>query len=74
MEDCARETRRQWYRTDSVPASEPVAAVGYPPANDADRNGGQYGPHDWQGEVGYQPKRNEGGPEDFALHSFILTR
>ncbi len=57
-----------------IPPSEPVAAVGQPPAKDADGNGGQQRPHDRQGEVRYQPKRNESGPEDLAFHSSILAR
>jgi hypothetical protein len=54
--------------------SEPVAAVGHPPTNDADGNRRQQRPHDGQCEVGYQPERNESGPKDLAFHSFILAR
>ncbi len=57
-----------------IPASEPVAAVGYPPAKDADGNGGKKRPHDGQSEVCYQPEQNENAPEDLAFHSSILAR
>ena len=57
-----------------IPASEPVAAVGHPPAKDADGNRGQQRPNDGQGDICYQSQRNEGSPEDLALHSFILAR
>ena len=57
-----------------IPLSEPVAAIGHPPAKDADGNGGQERPEDGQREIRDQPQRDEDGPEDLALHSFILAR
>ncbi len=54
--------------------SEPVAAVRQPPAKDANGNRRQQRPKDGQGEIRDQPQRNEGSPEDLALHSFILAR
>ena len=58
----------------SFPTSEPVAAVGYPPAKNADRNRRQERPEDGQAEIRYEPQRNERGPENLALHRFILAR
>ncbi len=55
-----------------IAASEPIAAVGHPPAKDADGNGGQQRPQDGQREVRNQPERNKGSPEDLALHFLIL--
>lgn len=57
-----------------IAASEPVAAVGDPPAKNADGNSGQQRPQDGQAEIGYQTEGDEDAPEDFALHSLILAR
>jgi hypothetical protein len=57
-----------------IRASEPVAAVGHPPAKDADGDGGQKRPYDGQGEIRYQSQRCEGNPENLTLHSLILAR
>src|SRR5438477_624540 len=57
-----------------IPASEPVAAVGHPPAKDAGRNRGQKRPYDGQSEVRRQSQRDESSPEDLALHTYILAR
>ena len=56
------------------PASEPVAAVGHPPAKDADGNGSQQRPQDGQGEIRNQSEHDKGSPEDLALHFIILAR
>jgi len=56
------------------PASEPVAAVGHPPAEDADGNGSQQRPQDGQGEIRNQSEHDKGSPEDLALHFIILAR
>ena len=54
--------------------SEPVAAVGNPPAYEADGNGGEHAPHQRQGNIGDQAKRDEDGPKYFALHFYIVAR
>src|ERR1700731_159535 len=56
------------------PASEPVAAVGHPPAEDADGNGSQQRPQDGQGEIRNQSEHDKGSPEDLTLHFTILAR
>lgn len=53
---------------------KPVAAVGDPPADDADGDGGQQTPQQGQSEIGNQTQRDEDGPKDLPLHFFILTR
>ena len=56
------------------PTLEPVAAIGHPPAKDADGNGSQQRPQDGQGEVRNQSEHYNGSPEDLALHFIILAR
>src|SRR5882762_7281101 len=69
-----QESSSDSWLTIRIPASEPVAAVGHPPAKETDGNRGQQRPNDGQGDIRYQSQRNEGSPEDLALHSFILAR
>src|SRR6266849_3729815 len=57
-----------------IRASEPVAAIGHPPAKDADGNGGQQRPYDGQGEIRNKSKHHKSSPEDLALHFLILPR
>jgi len=57
--------RRNEVRTGGL---EPVGAVGDPPAEGEERNGGADGPPEGQSDVGEQAERGEGEPEDFALH------
>ncbi len=55
-------------------ALEPVASVSHPPTKEANGNRSKKRPHNRQGKIRYQPKRNENAPEDLAFHSSILTR
>lgn len=52
---------------------EPVAAVGDPPAHDADGDGSEQAPQERQGKIRNQAEPNEHGPKDFALHSYIVA-
>ena len=54
--------------------SEPVAAIGHPPAQDANGNGGEQGPQNGHGKIGDQAQRDECSPEDLSLHPHILAR
>jgi len=69
-----------WWKKDSpentlsLPTSEPIAPVRHPPAKDSDGNRRQERPEDGQTEIRYEPQRNERGPENLALHRFILAR
>ena len=47
---------------------EPVAAVGDPPAEGEDGEGGDYSPGERESEVGDEAEGGEEEPEDFALH------
>ena len=54
--------------------SEPVAAIGHPPTQDANGNGGEQGPQNGHGKIGDQAQRDECGPEDLTLHPYIVAR
>jgi len=47
---------------------EPVAAVGDPPTEGEDGEGGDYGPDEGESEVGDEAEGGKEEPEDFALH------
>lgn len=49
-------------------ALEPIAAVGDPPADDDDRNGGSDAPPERQDHIRQQAKHSEGNPEDLFFH------
>ena len=53
---------------------EPVAAIGNPPAHDADGDGCEQSPHQGQRNIGDQAERDENRPKDFALHFYIVAR
>jgi len=53
--------------------SEPVAAIGNPPAHDGNRNGCPQGPPDGQNKICHQAQHNKDDPEDLALHDDILV-
>jgi anti-sigma B factor antagonist len=53
---------------------EPVAAVGDPPTEGEDGEGGEYGPEEGEGEVGDEAQGGEEEPEDFALHGESLAQ
>src|SRR5690348_9448682 len=52
--------------------SEPIAAIGHPPAHEGDWNGGHQRPPQRQNEVRDQSQQNKHDPEDFSLHPGIL--
>src|SRR5271163_1885621 len=52
---------------------KPVRAVGDPPGEHTDGDGGADGPPDWEGEVGDEAEGGEGHPEDFLLHKGIVA-
>ena len=54
--------------------SEPVAAVGDPPARNANGNRGEQRPPQGKHDIGEQAESGEGDPEDFAFHPIILFR
>ncbi len=56
------------HQTRSRERSEEVAAVGEPPACEADGDGGEEGPPEREHEVGEHAQERERQPEDFALH------
>ena len=53
---------------------EPVAAVGDPPAEGEDGEGGDDGPDKGESEVGDEAEGGEEEPEDFALHGESLAQ
>ena len=57
----------------SLPTSEPITPVRHPPAKDSDGDRRQERPEDGQAEIRYQSQHDESGPENLALHSFILA-
>ena len=59
---------------DKPRALEPIAAIGHPPAQDADGDGGEQTPQERQRNIGDQTERDEHGPKDFTLHFYIVAR
>ena len=53
--------------------SEPIAAVGHPPAEISDGKSETDRPPERQNQIGHQAEEREGGPEDFILHAVILA-
>ena len=53
--------------------SEPIAAVGDPPAGYADGDCGRERPPKWKREVGEETADGKGDPKYFALHWNILA-
>lgn len=53
--------------------SEPVAAVGDPPADPDDGDGRGQGPPEWENDVGENAEHGEADPENFALHWAIVA-
>jgi hypothetical protein len=53
---------------------EPVAAVRYPPAHNADRNGCGQRPPKWQEQVGGESQDKETAPEDLLFHPISSLR
>ena len=51
---------------------EPVGAVGDPPTQGEDGDGGRYGPPEGQEEVGDEAEDGESEPEHFLLHRRIV--
>ena len=60
-------------RPAAIVLTEPVAAVGYPPGNKHNWNGGDQRPPDGQHEVCYQSEHDEDDPKDLLLHDRILS-
>jgi hypothetical protein len=54
------------------PGSKPIAAVGDPPRNENDGNGGGEAPPNGQQEICEQAEHREDRPEDFAFHEEIV--
>ena len=52
---------------------EPFAAVGKPPTERKDRDGGGQGPPKREDQVGGQSDPRKGHPENLALHDNSLT-
>src|ERR1035437_2594785 len=66
-------TPRVWFSVNEprpliLPCLEPVAAVGYPPCDEKDRNGGGEGPPERKQEISQQTEQHEDRPEYFSLH------
>src|SRR6476659_7207916 len=59
--------------TSNALGSEPVAAVRYPPACKADRNGGKQRPPERQNDVGNYAKHCKYDPENLLFHLTILS-
>jgi UDP-3-O-[3-hydroxymyristoyl] glucosamine N-acyltransferase len=53
---------------------EPITAIGHPPGDERDGQGGAHRPPDGQEEICQQTQDDENQPEDLALHAVILMR
>src|ERR1700688_4357185 len=51
---------------------EPIAAVGYPPTHQENRDSRPQRPPEWQNEISYQPQGHESEPKDFSFHYLSL--
>ena len=51
---------------------EPIAAVGQPPAQNENRDGGSQRPPEWQNEISDQPQGGEDDAKDFPFHDLSL--
>ena len=45
------------------PVREPIAAVGYPPGDEEDRDGGKEGPPEWEHKIGEEAEQGKDHPE-----------
>jgi hypothetical protein len=53
--------------------SEPITAIGNPPAHDGNRNGCPQDPPHGQNKICQQAQHYKDDPEDLALHEAILV-
>lgn len=50
---------------------KPVALVGYPPAQNKNRDGTDDAPNKGEGYISHQPEHDESDPEYLALHDYF---